>query len=116
MNFGAFMELLKSAFNIPVIRYAGVEPDKILRVAVCGGAGSFLIKNAITSKADAFLTGDLKYHQFFDASGKILLCDIGHYESEQFTKELFYLLLKKKSSTFAVHLSKVITNPIKYYL
>jgi putative NIF3 family GTP cyclohydrolase 1 type 2 len=107
---------LASLISIPVIRYAGAEPDKILRVAVCGGAGSFLIKNAITSKADAFLTGDLKYHQFFDAGEKILLCDIGHYESEQFTKELFYLLLKKKSSTFAVHLSKVITNPIKYYL
>jgi dinuclear metal center YbgI/SA1388 family protein len=110
------LDQLKAAFHPPAIRYAGKTDQKIKKVAVCGGAGSFLIARAIQSKADAFVTGDLKYHQFFDAEDKILLCDIGHYESEQFTKEIFYTLLTKKLSNFAVHLSKVVTNPIKYHV
>ncbi len=111
-----FLNYLKSTFGIPVIRYAGNINKDISRVALCGGAGMFLLNRAIQEKADAFLTGDIKYHQFFDAEEKLLLCDIGHYESEQFTKEFFYNLLNKKISTFAVHLSKVVTNPINYYL
>jgi dinuclear metal center YbgI/SA1388 family protein len=111
-----FLNHLKAIFGIPVIRYAGNTRAEIKKVAVCGGSGSFLIQQAIRSKADAFITADLKYHQFFDAADKLLLCDVGHYESEQFTKELFYSLLIKKLSKFAVHLSKVVTNPVKYHV
>lgn len=80
-----------------------------------GGAGSFLLRKAISSGADIFVSGDFKYHQFFDAEGRIIIADIGHFESEQFTRELFYELLTKKFPTFAVHLSDVNTNPIKYF-
>jgi putative NIF3 family GTP cyclohydrolase 1 type 2 len=87
----------------------------VKKVAVCGGAGSFLLNDAIRAAADVFVTGDFKYHQFFDADNKIIIADIGHYESEQFTKELFAELLVKNFSTFAVHLSKTVTNPIIYF-
>jgi putative NIF3 family GTP cyclohydrolase 1 type 2 len=107
--------LLKKTFNLPFIKYSGKDQKKYKKIALCGGSGSFLLKEAIQQKADAFLTGDLKYHQFFDADDKITLCDIGHYESEQFTKEIFYSFLTKKFSKFAVHLSQSVTNPIKYH-
>jgi dinuclear metal center YbgI/SA1388 family protein len=110
-----FLNLVKTTFRLSMIRYAGNPAKKIKRVALCGGSGIFLLERAVLLKADAFLTGDIKYHQFSEADDRLLLCDIGHYESEQFTKEIFYLLLKEKISTFAVHLSKIITNPIKYY-
>ncbi|MBN1598981.1 MAG: Nif3-like dinuclear metal center hexameric protein [Bacteroidales bacterium] len=108
--------LLKESFGTPVIKYAGNSEKEIQVIAVCGGAGSFLIDRAINENADAFITGDIKYHQFFEAENKLLLCDIGHYESEQFTSNIFYNLLTKKSSKFAVHLSRVVTNPIKYHI
>ena len=111
-----FLEQVRKTFGIPVIRYSGKPSAEYKRIALCGGSGSFLIGQAIRSRADAFLTSDLKYHQFFEADDKLLLCDIGHYESEQFTKEIFYSLLTKKFSTFAVHLSSIVTNPIKYYI
>jgi dinuclear metal center YbgI/SA1388 family protein len=111
-----FLQLLRKTFEIPVIRYAGEPKKQYRKIAVCGGAGSFLISRAIRARADAFITGDLKYHQFFEATDNMLICDIGHYESEQFTKEIFYSVLKKKFSTFAVHLSETVTNPIKYFL
>ena len=76
------------------------------------GAGSFLLNQAIAAGADFFVTGDFKYHQFFDAENKIVIADIGHFESEQFTKELFYELVTKKFPKFAVHLSEVNTNPV----
>jgi len=110
-----FFSLLKKTFNLPFIKYAGADQNKYKKIAVCGGSGSFLIKKAIQLKADAFITGDIKYHQFFDAEDKITICDIGHYESEQFTKEIFYSFLTKKFSKFAVHLSQSVTNPIKYH-
>jgi putative NIF3 family GTP cyclohydrolase 1 type 2 len=75
---------------------------------------SFLLKNAIAAGADVFVTGDFKYHQFFDAENQIVIADVGHYESEQFTMELFYDILSEKFSTFALHLSKINTNPINY--
>jgi putative NIF3 family GTP cyclohydrolase 1 type 2 len=84
-------------------------------VAVCGGSGSFLIKKALQAGADVFLTGDVKYHEFFDAEDKMLLADIGHYESEQFTVDLLHDLLAKKFPTFAVLKTKVNTNPVRYY-
>ncbi|MBN4049624.1 Nif3-like dinuclear metal center hexameric protein, partial [Bacteroidales bacterium AH-315-N07] len=87
---------------------------KIKKVAVCGGAGSFLLQDAIIQKADIFVTSDFKYHQFFDAEDKIIIADIGHYESEQYTKEIFYELLKKKFPKFAILKSEISTNPVNY--
>ncbi|HWB62157.1 MAG TPA: Nif3-like dinuclear metal center hexameric protein, partial [Chitinophagales bacterium] len=86
----------------------------IKRVAVCGGAGRFLLNNAIAAGADAFITADFKYHDFFDAEGKIVVADVGHFESEQFTKDLLLKLILKKFPTFAALLSEINTNPIKY--
>jgi putative NIF3 family GTP cyclohydrolase 1 type 2 len=106
---------LKKTFGLKFIKYSGNHQKVYKKIAVCGGSGSYLIKKAIQSKADAFLTGDIKYHQFFDAEDKITICDIGHYESEQFTKEIFYSFLTKKFSKFAVHLSQTITNPVNYH-
>jgi putative NIF3 family GTP cyclohydrolase 1 type 2 len=86
----------------------------VVTVAVCGGSGSFLLSDAIRQGAQVFISADFKYHQFFDADGKIVIADIGHYESEQYTQELFYELLRKKYTTFALRLSEVKTNPVHY--
>ena len=109
-----FLNDLKSVFNAGSIRYTNLLNKKIRRVAVCGGSGSFLLKNAIAAKADVFVSSDFKYHQFFDADNKILIADIGHYESEQFTKDVFYSLLTKKFPNFAFYFSKINSNPINY--
>lgn len=111
-----FMELLKATFKCPVIRYAGKIKKEYRRISVCSGTGGFLLQKAIHNKSDAFITSDIKYHQFFEAEQKLLFCDVGHYESEQFAKEIFYNLLIKNFSTFAVHLSRVVTNPVNYYI
>ncbi len=110
-----FMHKLKDIFNVQYIRHTQFTGRKIKKVALCGGSGSFLLNKAIASKADIFITGDFKYHQFFDAEGRIIIADIGHYESEQYTKELFFEILTKKLSNFALYLSKTNTNPIKYF-
>ena len=110
-----FMELLKKEFGVPVVRHSPLTGSEIRKVAMCGGSGSFLLGRAISSGADAFVTGDVKYHPFFDASGKILMADIGHYESEQFTTDIFYDLLMKNFPNFAVHLTELNTNPVNYY-
>jgi len=109
-----FLLTLKKTFNLEHIKYTPIQNDKIKKVAVCGGAGSFLIKVAREAGADAFISADIKYHEYFDAEGKILIADIGHYESEVFTKELILELLKKKFSNIALQLSEVNTNPIRY--
>jgi dinuclear metal center YbgI/SA1388 family protein len=109
-----FLKRMKKVFNASTVRYSKVVKDKINKVAVCGGSGSFLIREAIHSGADLFITGEMKYHQFFEAEDKIILADIGHFESEQFTKEIFYELLIKNFPKFAVRLSEVNTNPINY--
>jgi dinuclear metal center YbgI/SA1388 family protein len=110
-----FLQHLKTSMRTECIRHTALLNKKVKKVAVCGGAGSFLLNDAIRAAADVFVTGDFKYHQFFDADNKIIIADIGHYESEQFTKELFAELLVKNFSTFAVHLSKTVTNPIIYF-
>ena len=110
-----FLDKLKTAFNITYIRHTKLLNKKIRRVAMCGGAGSFLLRDAMAQEADIFITGDFKYHQFFDAENKIIIADIGHYESEQYTKDIFYELLIKKFPKFAIHFSEVNTNPINYY-
>ena len=89
--------------------------NKIKKVALCGGAGSSLLSAARLAGAHVFVTGDFKYHEFFDAENEILIADIGHYESEQYTKELLVAHLSKKITNFAVVLSKVKTNPVSYF-
>jgi putative NIF3 family GTP cyclohydrolase 1 type 2 len=110
-----FLKILKENFDAQGIRYTDFKGDQIKRVAICGGSGSFLLKDAISRGADSFVTADFKYHHFFEADGKILIADIGHYESEHITKEIFYEILSEKFPNFAIHLSKINTNPINYY-
>jgi len=110
-----FLEKIKNIFNVPTIRHTDICKKEIRRVALCGGAGSFLIKNAKKSGADIFITGDIKYHDFFLADNQLIIADIGHYESEQFTKEIFYEIIQKNFPTFAVRISKIKTNPIIYF-
>ena len=110
-----FLHFVKDRFGAPVIRHSALLGKPVKKVALCGGAGGALLARAIRSGADVFITGDLKYHQFFEAEGKMLLMDVGHYESEQFTRELFYEVLTKKFPKFAIRLSETITNPIKYF-
>ncbi len=111
----AFLDRLKIRFEAACIRHTALRGTKIRRVAVAGGAGSFLLGKAIGAGADAFVSSDFKYHQFFGAEDRIMIADIGHFESEQFTRELFYERLTKKFPKFAVRLSNVHTNPIKYF-
>ena len=109
-----FLNSLKNNLKAEGVRYTKIRESKIKKVAICGGAGSFLLQAAIRSNADVFVTGDFKYHEFFDAENKILIADVGHYESEQYTKDLIADFLRKKLPKFAVHLSEVNTNPINY--
>lgn len=110
-----FLEKIKNIFNVPTIRHTDICKKEIRRVALCGGAGSFLINDAKNSNSDIFITGDVKYHDFFLADNQLIIADIGHYESEQFTKEIFYEIIQKKFPNFAVRISEVKTNPINYY-
>jgi dinuclear metal center YbgI/SA1388 family protein len=109
-----FLKYLKVAMDCQTIKYSPVS-KKIKKVAVCGGAGSFLVKAALSLKADAFITSDMKYHEFFDAEAGLMICDIGHFESEKFTIEIFAQVLGDKYPNFALLFSDVNTNPIKYY-
>lgn len=109
-----FLKRIKKIFKTACIRYTDITKKEIKRVAVCGGSGSFLLRNAIGAKADVFVTGDFKYHEFFDAEGKIIIADIGHFESEQFTRDIFYEIVTKKFPNFAVHISEINSNPINY--
>jgi dinuclear metal center YbgI/SA1388 family protein len=106
---------IKQVFNCKVLRHSKLTGKPVKKVAVCGGSGSFLISSAIAAHADLFLTGEIKYHQFFEAEDRLVVADIGHYESEQFTIEIFYDILKKNLPNFAVRFSSMITSPI-YYL
>jgi len=114
METTAFLLSLKRTMNTGCVRYTAPHKPNVKRIAVCGGSGSFLLKNAIRAKADVFVTADFKYHQFFDADGMITIADIGHYESEQYTVELLGGWLAQKFPTFATHLTGVATNPIHY--
>lgn len=110
-----FLAHLKQVFHLKVVKHTALRSKKIEKVALCGGSGQFLLKNAIVSKADVYISSDFKYHEYFDAEGKILIADIGHYESEQFTPELFYEIIQKKFPKFAIRLSKTNTNPVNYF-
>ncbi len=110
----AFLKLVKKVMKTGCVKHTAIVGRKVNRVAVCGGAGGFLLNAAIRAGADVFITADYKYHEFFDAEGKIIIADIGHYESEQFTIQLLNEFITKKFSTFAVHLTTVNTNPVRY--
>jgi len=109
-----FLIDIKNTMKTNCIRHTSLVKEEVKRVAVCGGSGSILLRNAKAADADIFISADFKYHDFFDAENDIVIADIGHYESEQFTKDLIYDLLVKNFTKFAVRLSKVNTNPIKY--
>lgn len=109
-----FLQYLKQKMNVSCLRHSNLNKDIVKRIAVLGGSGSFAITAAKSTKADVFVTADLKYHDFFSAEDQIILADIGHYESEQFTKTFLANYLSKKITNFAVVLSKINTNPVKY--
>lgn len=112
---GKFLSFIKEKLELNRIRFTPVIEEKMIdQVACCGGSGSFLIDRAISEGADAFITADVKYHEFFRAEGRMMLADIGHYESEKFTKDLLLDLLNKKFSNIALLLSEINTNPVRY--
>ncbi|MEE1947307.1 Nif3-like dinuclear metal center hexameric protein [Pedobacter sp. KR3-3] len=111
-----FLSLVKDRMQAKVIRHTALLPKKIKKVAVCGGSGSFLLKEAIAAGADAFITADFKYHEFFDAEQHLVIADIGHYESEQFTSNLLIENIQEKFPNFAIRLTEHNTNPINYFI
>jgi dinuclear metal center YbgI/SA1388 family protein len=115
VNETTFLKNLKKIFSTGVIRHSALLQKKIRKVAVCGGSGSQFLEQAVNSGADIYITSDIRYHQFFDADRKIIMADIGHYESEQFTTELFHEIILKNFPKFAVHFSGVYTNPVNYF-
>lgn len=110
-----FLKLVKERMKAGVVRHTMLMGQPVQRVAVCGGSGSFLIGDAIEAGVQALVTADIKYHQFFEADGELLLCDIGHYESEQYTINLLQGLLSANFTTFAAHCTGINTNPVHYY-
>lgn len=114
MSEEAFLKMVKKRMNASVVRHSKFLDKKVKKVAVLGGSGAFAIGAAKKAKADVFITSDIKYHEFYQAEGQLVIADIGHFETEQFTKELLVDYLIKKIPNFAVALSESITNPIKY--
>jgi dinuclear metal center YbgI/SA1388 family protein len=110
-----FLSRLKNNFGVSVIKHTPLLNRPIQKVAVCGGAGSFLITKALAAGADIFITSDIRYHDFFEANGRMIIADIGHYESEQFTINLLQNILEQKFPTFAVLKTEVNTNPVCYF-
>jgi dinuclear metal center YbgI/SA1388 family protein len=109
-----FISLTASVFGAPHLRYSRLTGKPVRKVAMCGGAGSSLLNDAISSGADVFITGDIKYHSYFEAENRILMVDAGHFETEKFTSEILYDLIIKKFPKFAVRFSGINTNPINY--
>ena len=109
-----FLRFLKKVTQSDCVRHSRLIGKKIKKVAVCGGSGSFLINDALKAGAHVFVTGDVKYHDFFEGNNQLLIADAGHYESEQFAKELIYSILKNKFPTFAVLISEINTNSVNY--
>jgi dinuclear metal center YbgI/SA1388 family protein len=112
----AFLERLASTFRVPVVRHTRLTGKVVKTVALCGGAGSSFISNALSSGANFYITSDVKYHEFFDANDRLVIADIGHFESEQYTIDLLVEVLREKFSNFAVLKSGVRTNPVYYHL
>jgi len=111
-----FLKKVKEKFRLQVIKHTALLNKPIRKIAICGGAGSFLIPKALAAGADIYITSDIKYHEFFDANDKMVIADIGHYESEQFTINLLQEFLEQKFPTFAVLKTEVNTNPVNYFL
>ncbi|HET9825293.1 MAG TPA: Nif3-like dinuclear metal center hexameric protein [Chitinophagaceae bacterium] len=111
-----FLTRLKHAFDLKVIRHTPLLNKQVNRVAVCGGAGSFLVPRALMAGADIYVTADVKYHEFFDANGRMVIADIGHFESERFTIDLLAEILEQKFPNFAVLKTKIQTNPVQYFV
>lgn len=109
-----FLAKIKSSMRTACVRYTRLGDKPVKKVAVCGGSGSFLLAEAIAQGADIFVSADFKYHQFFDAEDKIIIADVGHYESEQFTIDLLFELIQNNFRNFAAHCTNLNTNPIKY--
>ena len=109
-----FLNRLKTTFHAGVVRSTAPLGKPVKRVAVCGGSGSFLLKEALRQGADVLVSSDFKYHEFFEAEGRTMIADIGHYESEQFTQELLLEIIKEKFPTFAVRITEHNTNPINF--
>ena len=109
-----FLKRIKKLFEVGCLRHNKLTGREIQTVALCGGAGAFLMPLAISNRADVFITGEIKYHDYFGHDTDILLAEIGHYESEQYTKEIFYTIIRDLFPNFAVQLTQVNTNPIKY--
>ncbi|WP_439506783.1 Nif3-like dinuclear metal center hexameric protein [Sediminibacterium sp.] len=116
MEENAFLSLLRTQFDLKLIKHTPLLGKKVEKVALCGGAGSFLIKEAIVAGADFFVTADIKYHEFFDANNQLVVADIGHWESEQYTIDLLFSLITSKFPNFAVLKTSVQTNPVRYFL
>ena len=110
-----FLALIAKTFKTPMVRHSELTEKSILRVAVLGGSGAFAIQNAKALGADAYISADFKYHDFFQGEANFLLADVGHYESERFTKNAIAQKLREKFPNFAVTLSEIKTNPVKYY-
>ena len=108
------LKRVKAAFEVGAVRYCGDPGTIVTRVALCGGAGGFLIDKAVEMGAQLYVTADMRYHDFLDNGKRIVVADIGHYESEHFTKEIFLEIIQKKSPTFAVAFSKNETNQVNY--
>lgn len=111
-----FLKMVKEKFNLEIIKHSAFTNKKIKRVGVLGGSGASGIKSALSKKCDAYLTGDIKYHDYFLAESQMLICDIGHYESEQFVVRQLFEILSQKFSTFAISKSNEKTNPVNYFL
>jgi dinuclear metal center YbgI/SA1388 family protein len=111
-----FLGYIKHTFQIPVLRHTALTGRPVNKIAVCGGAGSFLIPAAVNAGADFYITADVKYHEFFDANDRLVIADVGHYESEQYTIDLLASILLKKFPTFAALKTTVKTNPVHYFL
>jgi putative NIF3 family GTP cyclohydrolase 1 type 2 len=116
IDYQALFRIIQEVFKVKVIRHTRLLDKKVQKVALCGGAGSFLTKTAIAQGADVYITADVKYHEFFDADNQIVLADIGHFESEQYTVELLFDILAQKFPTFAILKSAYCSNPVLYYI
>ena len=110
-----FLTHVKKNLKAEVIKFTPSEKKDFQKIAICGGSGSFLIGAAKASGADAYITGDIKYHEFFDGESELMICDVGHYESEQFTSEQIATILSEKLPNFALIFTRAVTNPVQYY-
>jgi len=116
MTTEGFFSYMAEKLELKVIKHTPINKEKIQKIALCGGSGSFLISAAKNAKADVYISADFKYHEYFDAENELIIADIGHFESEKYTIQLLYNHIINKFSTFAPHCTNIITNPIKYFI